>query len=129
MRFSLMAALLLASSSLASAQLRTPNLTPLKLQPTPNGVILDATMQPRNGKTDALQRAFVAKHATVMLLCQARCKPVKELPLDGATTFGSTASHRVIVGGKFNEGQKVHFILQFASGVAVVEAVVASSTP
>lgn len=86
-------------------------------------------MLPRSGKADTLQRAFVAKHATVMLRCDPRCKPVKELPLDSATPFGPTTSHRVIVGGKCSSGQKLHLILQFTSGVAVVEAVVAPSAP
>ncbi|AFZ68959.1 hypothetical protein Deipe_3529 [Deinococcus peraridilitoris DSM 19664] len=123
-----MAAALAAVSPQASAQVRTPTMSPLQLQPTANGVMLVTTMTPR-GAADTLQRAFVARHATNMLLCDPRCKPVNELPLGNPTAFGPSTSHRVIVGGKFQPGQKLHFIMQFASGVSVVEAVVTPNAP
>lgn len=129
MRLSLLLASTLALSSVAAAQQKTPFTAAVQLRPTLGGAILEATMTPRAKGADALLRAFMPRRVTKLLHCAPRCNSVTELPLNGPTAFGPDAANRVVIGGKFEPGQKVNLILQFKSGVAVVDAVVAPAAP
>lgn len=118
----------LAAGFSAVAGARAPFVGEATLRPAVGGALLEITLNARDRSGDTLQGVWVAGARANLMRCQPRCKPVSGIPVQGQTNLGSKTVYRVVLGGRFNPGQKVGLLISFSGGNAAVEAVVGRDT-
>lgn len=117
-------ALTLLLPALSGGHAQAPLVRGAWLKPTVGGLLLETTLSARTRGEDTLLGVWAAGSKVNLLKCAPRCQVVKSVPVTGEMVFGPKTMYRIVLGGRFQPGQKVGLMLSFRSGLAPVEAVV-----
>jgi len=88
------------------------------------GVVVESTFTSRSRGEDALLSAWAPGARGKLMHCKPRCRVVPSIPLPDVLNVGTKTPYRVVLGGRFREGQRVTVVLTFRSGAVRIPAVV-----